>query len=57
MNWSGPKSSEIVQLVDINGRILLNRRIESSLKLDLSELPKGIYFVKAGNSVQKIMKL
>ena len=56
INWSGPKSSEIVQLVDINGRILLNRRIESSLKLDLSELPKGIYFVKAGNSVQKIMK-
>lgn len=52
--------AEYVELVDIYGRVLFATEMSESVKVDMSELASGIYFVKlqanGATSVQKIMK-
>jgi hypothetical protein len=48
-----------MKIFDLNGRVLLNKRIENSRSpllrnIDLSNLPKGLYFVKLTNFQSEI---
>ncbi|MBN2523600.1 MAG: T9SS type A sorting domain-containing protein [Bacteroidales bacterium] len=44
-----------VRIVDISGRIILERKIENNT-IDLSSLQRGIYLLKIANRVHKIIK-
>ena len=45
------------RIIDITGHILMTGTIESeSQKIDFSNLPKGIYFIKIGGSTTKFLK-
>ncbi len=47
-----------VQIMDINGRIIKTINNNNSIKtIDVSTLTQGIYFVRAGTKVQKLVKL
>lgn len=58
------RATEIIksyQLVDVLGKVLLSKKYDSTdLKLDVSNQPKGIYFLKMsfdkGNNTEKIVK-
>ncbi|MCS7074751.1 MAG: T9SS type A sorting domain-containing protein, partial [Bacteroidia bacterium] len=49
--------NETIQILDLNGKLHLERKLEPRISLDLGELPSGMYLVKIGNTVQKIVKL
>ncbi len=47
-----------VEIIDINGRVVKTiNNIKSSKIIDISSLNQGIYFIKTGNTVQKLVKL
>ncbi len=58
--WVHCRDDEIGQKIfDLNGRVLLKKRIENSRSpllrnIDLSNLPKGLYFVKLTNFQSEI---
>lgn len=45
-----------IQLVDLNGRIVRQSWTDSSMTMDISELRPGVYFIRAGNLIEKIVK-
>ena len=45
----------LVTIVDVMGRTVRTLFVENKQTLNVQELPSGIYFVKAGNAVKKIM--
>ena len=53
---SGDFRGEILELVDLQGRILERRQLSNSQeKLDLSKLSKGIYLIKIGEHSEKLL--
>jgi len=52
------KGNEMVQILDIAGKIILNTQysVLNTNSIDVSSLAKGIYFVKVGNQVEKFIK-
>lgn len=59
-NVSGLDGLSSVILTDINGKIILSKKISSSDLISTSALPKGLYVVKLftrdGNAIRKIVK-
>jgi len=45
-----------IELYDISGKLLLQRKCETSATLDLSHLPQGVYYLKNGGNSHKIIK-
>lgn len=45
----------LLEVFHPTGQQLLSRNIRGLLQLDLSELPAGFYFIKVGNTVQKLV--
>ena len=52
------QTSSTIEIMDINGKVvkIINNASEG-ITVDISALTKGIYFVKTGNQVQKLVKL
>lgn len=51
------KSLQTVEIFDLFGTIMYNEKIlENKTEIDLSNLPNGIYFIKIGSFVKKIIK-
>jgi hypothetical protein len=51
--------SENIRIYDCNGKIVKNRQCnknQESIKIDISDLNKGLYFIKAGKRVKKFIK-
>ena len=51
--------SEDIQIYDIMGNVVYNihqAKKQESLKIDISDLTKGVYFIRAGKVVKKIIK-
>ena len=47
-----------VEIIDINGKVIRTiKNIDSKITIDVSTLTQGIYFVKIGNQVRKLVKL
>ncbi len=45
-----------LQLLDLSGKVILKKEVESKLtRIDVSKFSKGVYFVKEGNEVRKIL--
>lgn len=52
------QSISTVEIMDINGKIVRTINNDNSIKtIDVSSLTQGIYFVKTGSKVQKLVKL
>jgi hypothetical protein len=49
-------TSEFVELIDINGKILKQEASRNRTRIDISDLNKGVYFIRAEGSVQKLIK-
>lgn len=49
--------NETVQILDLNGKKWLERKLEFTMSMDLEYLPSGLYLIKIGNTVQKVVKL
>ena len=47
-----------IQIYDISGKIILEKTIYNTIqqKVDISNLNKGVYFVKVGGLVHKLIK-
>ena len=50
------KSNETIQILDLTGKIIINKKIGPNNKIDLSFLQNGIYFIKTGSVTKKIIK-
>lgn len=51
-----PKESE-VQIIDLQGKVVFKNHLEAGEnKIEVPALQNGIYFVRVGNSVQKLVK-
>lgn len=49
--------AEYVELIDITGRTLKQFKIDNSeYKIQVSDLQRGVYFIKTGNTVKKFIK-
>jgi hypothetical protein len=46
----------IIQIINATGQVLKEQQISPTSKISVEDLPAGIYFLKAGNQVQKIIK-
>jgi hypothetical protein len=54
---SGVKEDDIIQLIDIQGRLFFNGKAEqSSFNLNLNGINSGAYFLKVNDQVFKIVK-
>jgi hypothetical protein len=56
IKFSKSHLGEVVHLLDLNGRILLERKLDSD-ELDLSNLPIGHYLLKYNDKTVKIVKI
>jgi hypothetical protein len=45
----------LVTIVDVMGRVVRTLFVDNKQTLNVKELPSGVYFVRAGNAVKKIM--
>ena len=56
--YDGIRSDENVTLLDMDGHTLaITHQVGSAdITMDLSSLPAGIYFVKSGNQIKKVIK-
>ena len=45
----------LVTIVDEMGRIVKTLFVDQKKSIDLQDLPNGIYFVKVGNEVKKVL--
>ena len=52
---SGITALTAVTVLDINGKIVLKRTVAPDETISIRHLPKGIYFVKTGEIVKKII--
>ncbi len=48
---------EKIQILDLNGKQWLEKELEPKTTLNLELLPSGVYLIKIGTTVQKIIKL
>jgi len=48
--------SVTVLLLDLTGKVVLSERVVFSGSLSIGQLPKGIYFLTAGRTREKILK-
>jgi 6-phosphogluconolactonase (cycloisomerase 2 family) len=52
--------AQFVSITNILGEVVLNKEVnlvkDSPFTIDISEQPEGIYFLKVGNSIEKILK-
>lgn len=50
------QNAELIQLMNINGQVLLDQRIsQSKEQIDLSSFAEGIYFLRIGEKVQRVV--
>lgn len=51
------KASEFVQLIDLTGQVLLHENSTDKLSIvfDLTQLAKGVYFVRSNSGIQKLI--
>jgi hypothetical protein len=51
------QASDFIQLIDLTGQVLLqeNSVDKTSIVFDLSQLSKGVYFVRSSNGMQKLI--
>ena len=55
---SGLPINSKFQLTDLTGNVLMTQKASgSSTTINLSEFPKGIYFIRTKNGVKKIVKV
>ena len=45
----------LVTIVDVMGRVVRTLFVDNKQSLNVKELPSGVYFVRAGNAMKKIM--
>jgi len=52
-------SHQLIEMLDVNGRMLSSyRRMDATaLTIDLSSYPRGMYLLKSGEVVKKVMKI
>jgi hypothetical protein len=55
--FEGLKEDNIVNIYDVQGKIVVTKLINEKGSIDLSGLNKGVYVVKVANSVQRIVKM
>ena len=55
--FEGLKEDNIVNIYDVQGKIVVTKLINEKGSIDLSGLNKGVYVVKIANSVQRIVKM
>ncbi len=48
-------SAQIIQLFNLEGRLMLEEQILNQKQLDLSALPNGMYTLRLGNSMKKLI--
>ncbi|KGO01364.1 hypothetical protein HQ48_04740 [Porphyromonas sp. COT-290 OH3588] len=51
---SGVEAGATVQLLDLSGRLVLERKLSADARVDVSTLAKGIYLLKVGKHVSKL---
>lgn len=49
--------NETVQILDLNGKKWLEKKLEPKTSIDLEYLPSGMYLIRIGNTVHKVIKL
>ena len=52
------KENTLLQIFDMNGRTLRSFDLKAGrevLKIDLGDLPKGVYAIKFGNAIRKLV--
>ena len=45
----------IIQITNVNGQILKELQVETNSKINIADIPAGIYFLKIGQNTQKII--
>jgi len=48
--------NNVLSILDLQGRIKKSISLNTNNKIDIQDLPSGIYFIKVANSVQKFIK-
>ncbi len=56
ISWTGTKGEQVVTLFDITGKIISQATRQTSQRMDISDLPHGIYVLKIGNNSIKFSK-
>ncbi len=56
ISWTGTKGEQVVTLFDITGKIISQATRQTSQRMDISDLPHGIYVLKVGNNSIKFSK-
>ena len=46
-----------IQIFDVQGKLVITKTINEKGMIDLSELNKGVYVIKIGDVVQRIVKM
>lgn len=55
LNFTEPQNA--IQVIDLNGKVLVNQKLNNELSIDISSLQKGNYFVIfEGNRVERFIK-
>ncbi|MDL2323514.1 T9SS type A sorting domain-containing protein [Bacteroidales bacterium OttesenSCG-928-A17] len=52
----GIADDEIVRIITVSGVLVSEIRVENKNPIDISHLPQGIYLIKAGDVVKKLIK-
>jgi len=56
MKISGLQQKSNIQILDTNGKIILQRKVDNNENLNVEFLPPGIYFIKVKDKVTKFIK-
>jgi hypothetical protein len=55
--FEGLKEDNIVNIYDVQGKLVVTKLLNEKGSIDLSRLNKGVYLVKVANCVQRIVKM
>ena len=45
----------IIQITNVNGQIIKELQVETNSKINMADIPTGVYFLKIGQNTQKII--
>lgn len=56
MKISGLQQKSNIQILDTNGKLILQRKVDNNENLNVEFLPPGIYFIEVKDKVTKFIK-